>query len=306
MVTFDGKIYGVPVENVSVAVVFYNKALFAKHKLTPPATYDELLTIVHALKDKGIAPFALGNKTKWPGSMFFMYLVDRLDGPATFAKAAEREGATFEAPAFIDAGRRIQELVKAGAFQTGFNGLDYDSGGTRALLYSGKAAMQLMGSWEIGNIKSESEKADSEESRMFYQKNLGFFPFPAVTGGAGDPKNVLGTVGNNFYSVAPTCKHPDEAFKLIQYMIDDISVEVRGKAGRIPPVKGFKTDDPVLQEVITIVERAPNVQFWYDQYLPPSVAEAHKDTSQALFALSMTPEEAAKQFEQAAKDYFKK
>jgi len=44
------------------------------------------------------------------------------------------------------------------------------------------------------------------------------------------------------------------------------------------------------------------VQLWYDQYLPPSVAEVHKDTSQALFALSMTPEEAAKTLEVAARN----
>jgi raffinose/stachyose/melibiose transport system substrate-binding protein len=167
----------------------------------------------------------------------------------------------------------------------------------RALLYSGKAAMELMGTWEIGTIKTEN--AD------FYQNNLGFFPFPALKDGAGDPKNIVGTVGNNFYSIPRSCPHPEEAFKLIQYMIDDTSVVVRGKSGRIPPVKGFQTGDPVLQEVMGLVERAPNVQLWYDQYLPPSVAEAHKDTSQALFGLSMTPEEAAKQFEKAARDYYK-
>ncbi|HEX5000750.1 MAG TPA: extracellular solute-binding protein [Terriglobia bacterium] len=296
-VTFDGKVWGVPVENVSLAVVFYNKALFAKHHLTPPRTYDELLKLVHALKDKGIAPFALANKPKWPGSMFFMYLVDRLDGPDTFAKAAAREGATFEAPVFIEAGKRVQDLVKAGAFQDGFNGLDYDSGGMRALLYSEKAAMELMGTWEIGTIKSENPD--------FYENKLGFFPFPALPDGKGDPNDIVGTVGNNFYSVAATCKDPDDAFKLIQYLIDDTAVVARGKSGRIPPIKGFQTGDPVLQAVMTLVEKAPNVQLWYDQYLPPSVAEAHKDTSQSLFSLSMTPEEAARQFEQAAKDFYK-
>jgi raffinose/stachyose/melibiose transport system substrate-binding protein len=226
--------------------------------------------------------------------MFFMYLVDRLAGNQPFAAAAARQG-SFEAPVFVEAGKRIQNLVRAGAFQEGFNGLDYDTGGMRALLYSGKAAMELMGTWEIGTIKTEN--AD------FYDKNLGFFPFPAVAGGAGNPKDIVGTVGNNFYSIPSTCKNPDEAFKLIQYLIDEKSVEVRGRAGRIPPVKGFQTDDPVLRQAIALVEQASNVQLWYDQYLPPSVAEAHKDTSQALFGLSMTPEEAAKQLEQAARDY---
>jgi raffinose/stachyose/melibiose transport system substrate-binding protein len=293
-ITFDGKVYGVPIENTTLAVIFYNKAIFQKFKLSEPETYDDLLKIVRTLKQNGVAPFALANKPKWPGSMFFMYLVDRLAGPETFAKAAAHEGATFEDPVFIEAGRRLQELVRAGAFQEGFNGLDFDPGGTRALMYSGKAAMELMGTWQLSTIKGENA--------AFYQNNLGFFPFPAIREGKGDPRDIVGTVGDNFYAISSTCKSPDEAFALLQYMIDDTSVALRAKAGRVPPVKGFKTEDPVLQQILKLVEQAPNVQLWYDQYLPPSVAETHKDTSQALFALSMTPEQAAKTLEQAARD----
>jgi raffinose/stachyose/melibiose transport system substrate-binding protein len=296
-ITFDGKIYGVPVENTSIAVVIYNKAIFQKYNLKPPATDNELLQVIRTLKQNGIAPFALANKPKWPGSMFYMYFVDRLAGPEAFAKAEARDGAGFEAPVFIEAGRRVQALVKEGAFQEGFNGLDYDAGATRALLYSGKAAMELMGTWSIGAIKGENP--------AFYRDNLAFFPFPAVTGGTGDPKNLIGTVGDNFYSVSPSCKDPDDAFRLIQYLIDDVSVTARAQAGRVPPVKGFTTDDPILQQVIDRVAQAPHVQLWYDQQLPPAVGEAHKDTSQSLFSLSMTPEEAARRMEEAAKAYYK-
>src|SRR5690348_4353526 len=38
-VTTDGKIYGVPEENIAIAVVFYNKDLFQKYHLSPPATW---------------------------------------------------------------------------------------------------------------------------------------------------------------------------------------------------------------------------------------------------------------------------
>src|SRR5262249_6035776 len=245
-ITFDGKIYGVPIENTSLAVIFYNKAIFQKFNLTPPQTYDELLKVIHTLKQNGVAPFALANKPKWPGSMYFMYLVDRLGGPETFAKAAAHDGATFEDPVFIEAGRRIQDLVKAGAFQEGFNGLDFDPGGTRALLYSGKAAMELMGTWQSSTIKGENPE--------FYNNNLGLFPFPAIKEGKGDPKDIVGTVGDNFYAIASTCKTPGEAFTLLQYMIDDTSVDLRGKAGRVPPVKGFKSDDPMLQQILNLVQ----------------------------------------------------
>src|SRR5262245_47795912 len=127
-ITFDGKIYGVPVENTAIAVILYNKAIFQKYNLKPPANDSELLAIMRTLKQNGIAPFALANKPKWPGSMFYMYFVDRIAGPEAFAKAEARDIPGFESPVFIEAGQRVQALVKENAFQEGFNGLDYDAG----------------------------------------------------------------------------------------------------------------------------------------------------------------------------------
>ena len=292
-VTFDNKVYGIPAENTVAAVVFYNKEIFAKEKLETPKTWDELLNVVKVLKSKGIAPFSLANKNKWTGSMYFVYLVDRIGGPSAFAKAAARApGGSFTDPVFVEAGKRIQELVKAGAFAEGYNGLDYDVGASRRLLYSGKAAMELMGTWEASTILGENPE--------FYKK-LDFFQFPSVPGGKGSPTAVLGTIGDNFFSISSTCKEPAAAFKLIQSLTDDISAQARLDDKRIIPVKGLKTSDPFLNRVMKLVADASNVQFWYDQELSPNLAQVHLNTTQALFGLSITPEEAAKQMEDAAK-----
>ncbi|CAG4904316.1 hypothetical protein R54767_03063 [Paraburkholderia gardini] len=145
-VTFDNKTYGVAAENASAAVIFYNKDLFKEYNLSPPTNWDQLMHVVQVLTSHGIAPFALSNKNKWTGSMYYMYLVDRIGGPEVFRKAVDRApGGSFADPAFVEAGKYIQELVKAGAFAKGFNGLDYDVGASRRLLYSGRAAMELMG-----------------------------------------------------------------------------------------------------------------------------------------------------------------
>ncbi|WP_119070612.1 extracellular solute-binding protein [Aggregatilinea lenta] len=297
-VTFDGKIYGVPVENTSVAVIFYNKAIFEQYGLEPPATWDELLAVSQTLIDNGVTPFSLANKTKWTSSMYYMYLVDRIAGPEVFASAANRTGGSFEDPAFVQAGQMIQDLVNMGAFNEGFNGLDYDTGQGRMLIYANQAAMELMGSWEIGNFLSENE--------AFYAEDLGIIPFPAVEGGVGDPSNVVGTVGDNYYSISPTCEYPDEAFELLQYVIDDESVAARIESGRVPPVKGVADliEEPILKQIVELVENANSVQLWYDQYLPPELGEVHKDTMQALFGLDITPEEAAQQQEAAVAEYY--
>ena len=292
-VTFDGKIYGVPAENTAMAVIFYNKEMFAQNNLVPPKTWDELMNVVKVLKAKNIAPFALANKNKWTGSMYFVYLADRIGGSQVFQNAASRSsGGSFTDPAFVEAGKRIQELVKAGAFADGYNGLDYDVGASRRLLYSGKAAMELMGTWEAATIRNENPG--------FYEK-LDFFPFPTVPGGKGHPNAVIGTVGDNFFSISSSCREPEAAFKLIQSLTDDVSAQARLDDKRIIPVKGLKTNDPFLNRVMKLVAEASNVQLWYDQELSPSLAQTHLNTTQALFGLSITPEAAAQQMEDVAK-----
>jgi raffinose/stachyose/melibiose transport system substrate-binding protein len=295
--TYKDKIWAVPVENTSVAMFFYNKELFAKYNLQVPKTIKELEALCDTLKKNGIIPFSLANKTQWTGSMYYMYLADRFGGPEPFNAAAQRTG-SFENEAFTQAGNKIQEWVKKDYFNKGFNGLDEDSGQSRTLLYSGKAAMTLMGSWFLSTVKGENPE--------FFDKNVGSFPFPAADDGKGDPNSVVGTVGDNFYSVSAASKDVAGAFKAITYLIDDKAVATRVENGRVPPVKGVKVTDPRLQDVLNAVEKAPYVQLWYDQYLPAEVAQVHKDTSQAIFGLAKTSEQVNKEMEAAAKKYFGK
>ena len=53
--------------------------------------------------------------------------------------------------------------------------------------------------------------------------------------------------------------------------------------------------------MMDLVANSSNVQLWYDQELSPNLAQVHLNTVQALFGLSLTPEAAAQQMEDAAK-----
>ena len=292
--TYEGDIYGLPVMGTAVAVVIYNKAIFEDLDITPPKTWSELMEVVDVLNENNIAPFALANKAKWPGSMFFVYLADRLGGPEVFQKAADREpGGSFQDPVFIKAGEMLQDLVKADGFARGYNGLDYDIGGSRRLLYSGRAAMELMGSWEFGSIENENPD---------FAKNVGFFTFPAVEGGKGDPRNAIGTMGDNYISINAACPYQDEAFDLLMYSTDDRAAELKMEDNKILPIKNADVEDPYLADVMEAVSQAPSIQLWYDQELAPALAEVHKDTVQQLLGLSITPEEAAAKMEEVAQD----
>jgi len=293
---YQGKIWGVPTMNMAVAMVFYNKEIFAKYNLQVPTTIRELETVCDTLKANGITPFSLANKTQWTGSMYFMYLATRKGGVQPFINAVDGSG-SFTDPAFIYAGEKIQEWVKKDYFLPGFNGLDWDSGQARAPMYRGETAMLIMGSWFISQARDESPE--------FFSK-MGMFKFPGDEQGMGNPNTVVGTLGDNFYHVSATSKYPEKAFELLTHLIDDEAVKDYLADGRIPPVKGVKLTDPMLAELFNVIQEAPDIQLWYDQSLSADAAQVHLVTSQEMFGLTLDPRDAAQQLQDAQAAYLKK
>jgi raffinose/stachyose/melibiose transport system substrate-binding protein len=225
-----------------------------------------------------------------------MYLVARHSGNAEFDAAYDGTG-SFTSPAFIYAGEKIQDWVNKGYFNEGFNSMAPDNNDDRALLIQGQAAMMLHGSWQVSGVK-----ADDPE---FYESSFGTFRFPIdeEAQAAGVPQNVeIGTaIGNGFsfncWLDADHTQVDEEKLKACyvlatQYYNDDIYNAKQVEAGGTPSIKGFDvTDDPNLKVVIDTFFNASNVQLWYDQYLPASVTEVHKDMMGELFGLSKTPQE---------------
>lgn len=296
MCQFEGKNYGIAYD-LSVTPVYYNKALFTKYNVAVPTTWTEFLAAVKTFKDNGIIPISIANQTKWPGALLFVYLCNRIGGEQVFLDAlARKNGATFEDPTFIEAGKKIQELVDMGAFPEGFNGMNYDTGSSRILMYSDKAAMQIQTGGFYGVVKGEA--AD------FFNEKLGMFPFPTVEGGKGNPTNVVG--GVNAFSISSKTTHKESAIKLLKYLTDaTTSQEIVDKAGKLPVVNGVKPGDPGQQMLADMLSKANYLQGYYDQFLPPELGELHKDTTQAIYGKTMTPEEAAKKMEEKAKEIIK-
>ena len=293
----DGRVYGVPITNMVTALVWYRTDIFEKYGLEVPTTYSELLEVMDVLQENNITPFTLANANKWTGSMYFMYLADRIGGPEAFYNAAMRvDGGSWADEPFIKAGEMLQDLVRRG-HSRGFQSMDEDLAQSRNLLYTDRAAMYLMGSWAYGTIKAENEDL---------LKKLDFFVFPGIEGGKGDPSNMVGTPGDNYFSIAEKSEHKDYAVKFLKYLSDDKAAQMLLDNGHIPPFGSdiaSKISDPLMRKMYETISSAEKVQLWYDQFLPPELAAVHLDTTQALFGLEMTPEEAAQTMEAAAKRY---
>ena len=151
--TYDDKIYAIPVKNDSVAVFFYDKAMWAEKGYEIPETIDDLEALCDKMVEDGITPFALANAPQWTGSMYYMYLVARHGGPEIISNAYDGTGSLVNDSTEY-AGQKIEEWVEKGYFPEGVNSLSPDSGDDRALLYQG-AGMMLQGTWQVGSIKEE-------------------------------------------------------------------------------------------------------------------------------------------------------
>ena len=293
--TYNDHVYAVPYQNVSLAGIFYNKEMFEKYGLSEPKTLADLENICKTLKDNGITPFALANGSKWTGSMYFMSLAARYGGLEPFQKAVAGEG-KFTDDCFIKAGEKIQEWVNAGYFPEGVNSLSEDDGQAKQLMYQESAGMLLCGSWYTGTFSSDSEE--------FYQK-IDWFPFPAIEGSDADASIQIGTVGDQFITFNCEGDKLAAAFECAEAHLSDEVIDVEIEKGKIPPVKGIeeKITDPVAKKIVETANSAPEIQLWYDQYLPPAVATAHLDGLQEVFGLTMTPQEAQDSMQAAMDDY---
>ena len=293
--TFEGKTYASPFAGLTGVFFWYRKDVFNKYGLTTPKTQKEFVNLCDRLKNGGLAPISLANKPKWPGSFYYMYLADRIGGSDLFLDALYRKrNRTFEDPAYIRAGEVIQQLVRSDYFIKGFNGLDYGAGQSRIPIYTGKAGMILMGTWMIGSTNKDAPGVLDQ---------LAFFPFPGVEGGKGDPTNLIGSPGQNYFSIASTCEDKPKALGFLRdYVMDPSWIQfLASEVGYVPPVKDSMKyiSDPLLQKVAQSFERAGHVQLYYDQFLSPALGEKHKDLVQALFGLEMTPQQVAGEHEKA-------
>lgn len=288
--SLNGINYGVPWD-MGMIGFWYNKDLFAQAGIdAPPATWTEFLDDVQALKAAGITPIALGEGDKWPGMHMWAYLATRIGGKAAFLDAGVNRTGSFTDPAFIQAGEKLQELIALEPFQDGFLGATYPD--EAALVGNGEAAMELMGQW------APAVQNDSSASKEGIGDALGFFPFPMVEGGAGDINDAVG--GGNGFAIGKNAS--PEAIDFVKYLTSaENEARLAAIGVAIPVVKGGEVGltDPNMVQVQATFAKAEYFQLYYDQALPAAAGSVLNDSTQGIFAGTMTPEEAGQAIEDA-------
>ncbi|MEU9094229.1 ABC transporter substrate-binding protein [Streptomyces sp. NPDC087901] len=180
---YGGKLQVLPYE-YNIEGIFYNKKLFQESAIAIPGTWDELVAAAAKLDAKNVQPFSASGQQGWPVTRLLSTYLYRSLGPDALQKVADGK-AKLTDPEYVKAAEEIAGLGKKGYFGKGVGSIDYDTAMNQFL--NGKAAMFYMGNWALANISDEKQNKVGAE-------NVGFMPFPAVSGGKGSidqyPSNV--------------------------------------------------------------------------------------------------------------------
>ena len=297
--TINGKIYAMPAETVQPIVLYWNKKLFEKVGAQPPQSWGDIMSLVPKFNDAGVAPISLGGQSRWTNMMWLEFLFDRIGGPEVFQAVFDGEKDAWNNPASIEGLTKAQELIKANGFIKGFSSITADSNADQALLYTGKAAMMLHGTWTYGNMA----KAGGD---FVSGGHLGYMNFPAVEGGKGDPTNTVGNPGQ-YYSISAkaTDAEKETAKKFFSTaVLSDDEVKEWLDNGAVPIVKGADSqlgsskDADFLKFVYGVASNAKVFAQSWDQALSPTAAEKLLDNIAKLFQLSITPQQFASNMNQ--------
>src|SRR5215204_6105543 len=231
-----------------------------------PTTMDELNAAVTKLKDTGAAPIALGAKDAWPAAHWYYFFALRSCSKATLDAAAADKN--FSDPCWTKAGEDLKAFADTKPFNEGFltTSAQQGAGSSAGLLANHKASMELMGAWNPGVIASLTPDTKP-------LPDLGFFPFPAVPGGQGDPAAIMG--GTDGYSCSADA--PPQCSDFLNFILTKDVQEGYYKGFQALPVnkeaQGVVKED-YLKAVLDAYNAAPYVSLWLDTIYGQNVGNA--------------------------------
>ena len=237
----DGKIYGVPLE-MSTFQVYYNKDIFAKYQLQPPAGWDQLIADAKKLLAAGVTPFAAAGKDTWLLPLYAdTFAATRYGGPG-FEKKLLAGQAKFTDPEYVAALDVLNQLKPYfPKEQMGLGETD-----VQTLFATGKAAMIPEGSFALAPLKAINPKL-----------NLGVFNPPPPPGALVTKPLQVGWVDAS-YGLNAKSKHQKEALELLQWMTTtEFGQLVADQLKQVSLVKGVQSGDPLLGEMVSAYRTDP-------------------------------------------------
>jgi len=279
----EGQTYSLPF-SLGVVGFWYNKSMFAQAGITEtPTTMDELYSAIDALKAVNIEPISVGAGSAWPAAHYWYYYALRQCSQDVLNEATQT--LEFTDDCWLRAGESLEELVSKQPFNSGFLGTEAQGTPESAsgLLANRKVAMELAGHWEPGVMQGLT---DDEQG---LGEDTGWFAFPAVEGGEGDPAAQLG--GGDAWACAEDA--PAVCVDFLEFMLSaDVQkgfAELDMGLPTLPSATAFVAA-PELAQLLAVRNEAPYIQLYFDTAFGVNIGNAMNDAIVTVFSGSGTPQ----------------
>lgn len=259
--TYNGSKYIIPVTQHYICF-FYNKSIFSRYGLQPPTTWEAFLSVCEKLvKKAGISPIALGSRERWPAQYWFDHLMLRTAAPE-FRERLMNGNASYTDPAV----KKTFDLWKTLLDKHYFNPTPnlYDWSEAAKMVFHGKAAMTLMGTWAIGLF--DGQLGWRQES------DYDFFAFPLI-----DPAIPTVSMGPLDAIVLPAEGNLKAARKTLRYFTDEAPQKAMSKgSGALSPSQQVPPEfyTPLQRRIRKAIADSALWVTPYDLATPPAAAES--------------------------------
>ncbi|TLS43149.1 carbohydrate ABC transporter substrate-binding protein [Streptomyces montanus] len=217
----DNTLYALYFKASDKSTVWYNPTAFTNAGVTPPKTYEQMMTNAKTLSDSGLAAFAIGGQDGWTLTDWFENIYLSQAGPEKYDQLAQHE-IKWTDPSVVKALTTLGDLFKQkaliaggakGALET-----DFPTSVSQVFGKSPTAAMTYEGDFVSGNITNDLHKKVGTDAK--------FFPFPSVDGGKAP---VVG--GGDAAVVLKDGKNKTAGMKLLKYLASPQAAQIWAKQG---------------------------------------------------------------------------
>lgn len=243
--SYQGKLYRIPLRS-DAGMLYYRKDLLEQAKLKPPETFTQLMNISKYLQRNGKAKWGYIWQGRQYEGLVAMFL-EVLEGYGGFWVNPETLEVGLDRPETLKAIAFLQDTVKQGVSPSGVT--TYQEEETRRLFQSGQAVFLRSWPyvWPLANQKNSKING-----------KIGIKPMVHAPG-----QSSAACLGGWGLGIAKSTKHPEEAWKAIQYFSSrEAQRQFILKAGYVPSRRELFTDPeivakyPHFPQLLEVVDRA--------------------------------------------------
>jgi len=278
----SGSLYAKP-SGFTMTGLYYNKALAQQIGMTqPPASVDDLTTLLGKAKSAGLQPIMTGNQQGGAVLSYQLMLNTSMGVKPTSDWVFNVAGSTIDNPDSVKAATVLDQWNKAGYLPEGVNGID---GSTASGEFTkGTGVFYPSGNWDATTLTTSMPG------------NVGFMAMPPMT--AGGDQAAMSDAATAF-GISAKSTQKDAAAAFLNYLSSDAARQAAIDAGFMPsgtasqPAPTIPAGS-VLNDVQTAFQTvsAANGQVPFVQNATPGISNrAWNPESQLLLDGQSTPEQ---------------